>query len=86
MYDFSLQQSGSKPDWNAGLHIRRIRYFCRFIVGPVGGLILTVNKTRSISPVSPCTKQHFVVLNLEADKFASGSIEYSAIHSINKWV
>lgn len=55
-------------------------------MGPVGGLILIVNKTRSISPVSPCAKQYFVILNLEAAKFASGVIEYSAIHSINNWV
>lgn len=53
---------------------------------PVGGLILIVNKTRSISPVPQRAKQHFVILNLEADKFASGAIEYSAIYSIKKWV
>lgn len=86
MYDFSLQQSGSKPDWNAGLPIYRIRHFCRFCVRPVGGLILIVNKTRSISLVSPCAKQHFVLLNLEPEKFASGAIEYPAIHPMNKWI
>lgn len=51
----------SKPHWNAGLQICRIKHFCRFIVGPVGGLILIVNKPRTISSVCQRAKQHFVI-------------------------
>lgn len=40
----------------------RLNIFCRFILGPVGGLILIVNKPRTISSVYQRTKQHFLFL------------------------